>query len=157
MAVRLSALCACRPLPPGRFLVLISVRGWVDLRAIVRLEGLRQLKNPMTSSGIEPATFRLVACCLNELQRSWKWICFHPHVLPLRNTKRSENYRRIIILRGWFSLTKNPLYSYWVTLSLRESDSSQNLSCCGSHERVIMVLEPGDDEVNLYDMAAFLP
>jgi hypothetical protein len=28
---------------------------------IVRLEGLGQLKNPMTSAGIEPATFRLVA------------------------------------------------------------------------------------------------
>jgi hypothetical protein len=61
MAVRLSALRAGRPLPPGRFLVLIPVRGCIDPRVIVRLEGLGQLKNPMTSSGIEPATFRLVA------------------------------------------------------------------------------------------------
>jgi hypothetical protein len=44
MAVRLSALRASSPLPPGRFLVLISVRGWVDLRAITWLEGLGKLK-----------------------------------------------------------------------------------------------------------------
>jgi hypothetical protein len=57
MAVSLSALHAGRPLPVGRFLVLISLRGGDDRRTIVRLEGLRQLKNPMTSWGIEPATF----------------------------------------------------------------------------------------------------
>jgi hypothetical protein len=32
----------------------------------VRLEGLGQLKNPVTSSGIEPALFRLVVQCLNQ-------------------------------------------------------------------------------------------
>jgi hypothetical protein len=46
--------------PPGRFLILIFDRGSVDPRAIVRLEGLGKLKNPMTSSGLEPATFMLV-------------------------------------------------------------------------------------------------
>jgi hypothetical protein len=61
MVMRLSALLTSCPLPLGRFLVLISVRGSVDPRAIVRLEGLGQLKNPMASLGIEPTTFRLVA------------------------------------------------------------------------------------------------
>jgi hypothetical protein len=61
MAVRLSALRASRRLPLGRFLVLISVTGLGDTRAIVRLEGLGQLKNPMISSEIETATFRLEA------------------------------------------------------------------------------------------------
>jgi hypothetical protein len=40
MAVRLSASASATFYPPGRFLVLISV----DPRAIVRLEGLGQLK-----------------------------------------------------------------------------------------------------------------
>jgi hypothetical protein len=47
--------------PPRRFLVPISVRGWVNPRAIVRLEGLGQSENLVTSSGLKPAvTFQLV-------------------------------------------------------------------------------------------------
>jgi hypothetical protein len=72
MAVKLSALRPGRSLPPGRFLVLISARGRVDPKATLRLEGLGQLKNQMTSSGIESAAIRLVAQCfqtkLEEMQ-----------------------------------------------------------------------------------------
>jgi hypothetical protein len=61
MAVILSALRASLFLPAVRFLLLISVRGLFNPRFILRLERLGQLKNPVTSSGIERATFRLVA------------------------------------------------------------------------------------------------
>jgi hypothetical protein len=49
MAVRLSALHICRFLPPGKFLVLISVIVCVNPRAIVRLEGLGKLKKSTSS------------------------------------------------------------------------------------------------------------
>jgi hypothetical protein len=50
-----------RPIYPRWFLVLISIRGRVDPRAVMRL------KNPMTLSGIEPAILRFAELCPYEL------------------------------------------------------------------------------------------
>jgi hypothetical protein len=47
---------------PGRLLVLVSLRGRIDPRAIARLEGLGQLNNPISSPEIKPATCRVPHC-----------------------------------------------------------------------------------------------
>jgi hypothetical protein len=60
MAVKQSALRAGRPLPPGIFLVYP--------RDIVRLKLLGQLKNSITSSETESATFLFVAQYLNHIR-----------------------------------------------------------------------------------------
>jgi hypothetical protein len=89
MAMRLSALRASRPLPPGRFLGLISVRGWVVLRSILRLEVLGQLRSPVTSSGIEPTTSRLVVV---------------PQLTTLPRTQSFSIYLRLYYCHCWVAV-----------------------------------------------------
>jgi hypothetical protein len=125
MTVRLSALRSDRPLPPGRFLVLISVRSWVNSRAVVRLEELHQLKHLMTSSGIEPAIFRLVAYCLNQVRYRVPHLSIHKllkNAFNRRNERICSNYVEIKVhpsIRGFclqlfktvIILEPSPIYS----------------------------------------------
>jgi hypothetical protein len=81
MAVRLSALRAASPLLPGRFLVLNSVRGWVDPRVILRIRsneepdglignGIRDL--PACSKKSKPITLLRAPCFRWQRQEMWE-------------------------------------------------------------------------------------
>ena len=65
---RVAALRTGHFYPPRKYSwYSFLLRGWVNPRAIVQLEGLCQWEIPITPSVIKHATFRFVAQCLNRL------------------------------------------------------------------------------------------
>jgi hypothetical protein len=101
MAVRFSTLRSGRPLPPGRFLVLISVRGWVDPQVHNAAGRIRSIEK--SNDLIRNRTRDLPACSRvprpTALQRAHTQqllpvqnisVCFIPRAASLMKEKSCE-------------------------------------------------------------------
>jgi hypothetical protein len=104
MAVRLSALRADRPLTPERFLAFISVRGWVDPRALLRLEGLGKLKK--SNDLIGTLTRDLSACSIVPQRTTLPCV-------PLINFKINFNNLEIVWIHEETRIWRFLIFTNW--------------------------------------------
>jgi hypothetical protein len=102
MAVRLSALHTGSPLTPGRFLLLITVRGWVDARAIVRLEGLGRWG--FSDRG---KNWLIRAHCRQKFSITSKWLFCRRNKLAWTRSRARSSKINIFL---WLSLREEHLF-----------------------------------------------
>jgi hypothetical protein len=66
----------------------------------VRPEGLYQAIIPVTTTGIEPATFGLVSQCLNQLRHRENIICYGINILEkIDETRLEDMFSQMDVLR----------------------------------------------------------
>jgi hypothetical protein len=133
----------------GNFQIDISVRGWVDPRTIVLLEGLIQLKYPMTWSGIENLTFQFVTWNLNQLNYRVFTLCKNMQYLlvsrlayswilriePLRNSETSVCLQITRCYNSADRRRQHPSFTwaYWLVITC--------LSPCAADPHVCLVAD----------------
>jgi hypothetical protein len=110
MAVRISAFRAGRSLHLGRFVVLISVTGWVDPRVSVRLEGLGRLGKLNKSDDLIGNTTRDLPALSNcpKLQQYFR----HSHILKESCNNKIGKLARKIELKLKFKKIMKTIYLY---------------------------------------------
>jgi hypothetical protein len=119
-------------LPAWRFLVLISVRGWVDFRAIVGLEGLGKLKKSKSS---RTRTCDLPVRSIVPQPTTLPCICIHLSVMfPIHNFWKQGNSLLTLV------------FNFVLEYAIRNIQETQvGLKLIGTHQILVY-----DDDVNLF-------